>query len=99
MRSTIIDFMPLEKIHIYEQHTFWMASREHIPSLIMDPDEEDHRPPRYSDKYQLDWLEIGAYAEKIGNIIQSTNLPRNHHAPGYCYLEIETNRLPLPLSR
>lgn len=66
--------MPDTTVHVIHPHLYWLADKSCFPKLKTDPDTEDKRQPRYSDKYELNWKAIGDTVQRIGHEIVSKQI-------------------------
>ena len=86
--------MPHTTVHVTYPHLYWLADKSCFPKLKTDPDTEDKRQPRYSDKYKLDWKAIGDTVQHIGHEIVSKQVDYKNDKPDSITVNIDFHNLP-----
>lgn len=85
--------MPQTTVHVIYPHLYWLADISCFPQLKTDPDTEDKRQPRYSDKYELNWKAIGDTVQRIGHEIVSKQVNYKNDKPDSITINIDFSNL------
>lgn len=85
--------MPHTTVHVIYPHLYWLADKSCFPQLQTDPDIEDDRQPRHSDKYELDWKVIGDKVQRIGREIVSQQVNYKNGKPDSVTVNVDLSTL------
>lgn len=85
--------MPHTTVHVIYPHLYWLADKSCFPQLQTDPDIEDDRQPRHSDKYELDWKAIGDKVQCIGREIVSQQVNYKNGKPDSVTVNVDLSTL------
>lgn len=80
-------------VYVIHPHLYWLADKSCFPQLQTDPDIEDDRQPRHSDKYELDWKAIGDKVQCIGREIVSQQVNYKNGKPDSVTVNVDLSNL------
>jgi len=83
------------EITVHSPRLWWRATPDLLARLVpQDPDEQDHREPRHTDRHDRDWVSIAQTVDAVGEKLAAMRWDPFEHSHGPKFVTVTVDPLP-----